>query len=885
MTGRSAGPRCGGLRRWLLLICIAITMVLVFAGAALAGAPMPATGSAPSLPSDIDEALLADYGLTPTQLLRISDGYPDGTWRPYTDVTRAEFAAFVVNGLGLSPVTPPQATFADVPSTHPLYGYVEAAAAAGMIKGRADGLFAPDASITRQQAAAIMVRYLVSKNGRDLNILMPETMVRQQLSRYADAGEVSSSLEKEVATAVARTALKGTSAHGSLLLNPTYPVTRIQAAALSLRQEKPGLSIEAEEGGGVISSIFEWLGENVVNSVICNGLERAWDALSGDDQWDEVSDDLKNIQSSIDEANKSVTEIEAQIAALKAQFLSEVDSVIAETDASKAQDATEAIDSWYSDLGTTNYRYYISLYQNPPADPTTKAADLTAFMDEARKPGGNLDVAVRNIYGAILPSSTLVPGVFTAWVDTICSGALSDDEVVNAYLSMEGYMCQLVLHQMQAVQIQCDALNARDQRDGIAQRPGMAHYPSATTYLTTEWLPDLQAESDEFLTEVTRLVLNYAGDLNNFTPSVLGDSTLEAILSRAEFVCCTLEEQKAVFADGSGTGDPQTAYGLQSLVLYPTGLVTHNTDIYAQTSGAAAIAGTVDKTLPIDGPLVGVFDTTVSPATLDISNAWTLKRVRFGAAANAHPAASFIQRHFAADSTTYQHGSVPLLYTSGDYTQSSTRTDDAVLYGCGVISYQHFSGTGDVPDAMWYRPAPMGSAWELLNATCWLHSSVLHPHQPPPTQTPGHSAVNDTYTDGLRWSQIAGLPYFTFVGPTGTKLGFRAYTATPGQTLATWTCNRPSSEISFTSLYLGLQQGVATPTAPPEALLGQSNMTANTSASPSVTAYGTMTNGKEYCFTESHDITWDSPGVPTKAYDLSMTLDTHFDHVGLVFGE
>jgi hypothetical protein len=48
MTGGSAGPRCGGLRGWLLLICIAITMVLVFAGAALAGAPCPPQAPLPA---------------------------------------------------------------------------------------------------------------------------------------------------------------------------------------------------------------------------------------------------------------------------------------------------------------------------------------------------------------------------------------------------------------------------------------------------------------------------------------------------------------------------------------------------------------------------------------------------------------------------------------------------------------------------------------------------------------------------------------------------------------------------------------------------------------------------------------------------------------------
>lgn len=107
-------------------------------------------------------AYMADHGIV--------GGYSDGTFRPYNNVTRGQIAKLVVLARGWMTATSPTATFSDVPPTHPFHGFVEAAAAHGIISGyTCDSLpsetcdaqhrpyFRPQADLTRGQIAKIVV--------------------------------------------------------------------------------------------------------------------------------------------------------------------------------------------------------------------------------------------------------------------------------------------------------------------------------------------------------------------------------------------------------------------------------------------------------------------------------------------------------------------------------------------------------------------------------------------------------------------------------------------------------------------------------------------------------------------------------------------------------
>lgn len=85
-------------------------------------------------------------------------GYPDGTFRPEGDVTRAEFAVMLMRGMPLLPQAPPL-TFADNDEIGPwAVEFLEQAVAQGIIAGYPDNTFRPNAHITHAEMMAMVVR-------------------------------------------------------------------------------------------------------------------------------------------------------------------------------------------------------------------------------------------------------------------------------------------------------------------------------------------------------------------------------------------------------------------------------------------------------------------------------------------------------------------------------------------------------------------------------------------------------------------------------------------------------------------------------------------------------------------------------------------------------
>jgi hypothetical protein len=892
MNARTAGPRRGGLRMLILVLGVAATITLLVAGPAFA-VPAPVTegqqsGSvtvASALPADIDQTLLADYGLTPTQLLQISDGYPDGTWRPYAEVTRAEYAKLVVRAFGLSPLVPADPTFADVPASHPLYGYVEAAAAGGMVKGRGEGLFAPDASITRQEAAAIVVRYLVKTNGRDLATIMPDDLMTAQLSLYPDGGNVSPALKREVATAIARLALKGTADGGPPLLHPTDPVTRIQAAAVSLRQEKPGLTSMVGGGGvAIVLKLLRMVLDNVVITATCHGFDAASSALFGDKEWAEVQDQLEQVQDSIDQVNAGLNQIKSQLDDLSALFSQEFAKIKAAFIESGGDAATSTIQSWYSGAATDSYAYFTGLYTDPPANPVPVQEDLLSFEEALLDPGtDNVSLLVDKIYHTILPDNPVYTGILSQWIDWACAGGVTADEVMDGYVSMETYFAELVANQLEGVQLCVEALNARDERDGIPNDTGMVNGPSANAYLADQWLPELKAEVDEFLGETVRYVLHYARNLNSFTPDLLGDSTLESILARANFVCSTIDEQRVIFADGSCTGDPQNAYGLQSIVIYPTALAAHTSSMYATRTGGLVDykALSSEEKCTINGPKTAVFNTG-TPATLDIDAGYTVRRLNWGPIPVAlYPGKAFSIHDFTRSSVGsqyYDHGDITLGYMNGDYTTATGPADGVYLYACKIVSYQYFSGTES--DVTWYQPRSLGNGWTLTSSDSpssgWLQVA---------TSTDGNSQVlfpsqvinmkGSLPSGQMAWTYETGLPQFKFIGPTGTTMDFTVWSSAgedPSVVLA------DGSIVSDRNGSGGWQAALALRDNSGAQLQSTSmNSTTNGRASlPTVT----LTNGQTYGFFGVNHADYKASGIGN--YTLYMTSRCDFNHIDIV---
>ena len=86
----------------------------------------------------------------------IVTGKTDTAFDPNASMTRAQFTAIVVRALGLTPKAVTK--FSDVNSADWCAGYVGTAYTYGIVNGTSDTVFTPGGTITRQQAAAMITR-------------------------------------------------------------------------------------------------------------------------------------------------------------------------------------------------------------------------------------------------------------------------------------------------------------------------------------------------------------------------------------------------------------------------------------------------------------------------------------------------------------------------------------------------------------------------------------------------------------------------------------------------------------------------------------------------------------------------------------------------------
>ncbi|MGM9605843.1 MAG: S-layer homology domain-containing protein [Faecousia sp.] len=117
----------------------------------------------------------------------IIDGKGNNLFDPDATMTRAEFAAIVVRGLGLTPQA--NDTFTDVPSDKWYAPYIGTASSYGLINGVGGGRFNPDGAITRQEAATMVAR-AAKLCGMDTSL--DSGTVRDVLAQFGDyvtAGE------------------------------------------------------------------------------------------------------------------------------------------------------------------------------------------------------------------------------------------------------------------------------------------------------------------------------------------------------------------------------------------------------------------------------------------------------------------------------------------------------------------------------------------------------------------------------------------------------------------------------------------------------------------------------------------------------------------------
>ncbi|MHA6483433.1 CBM96 family carbohydrate-binding protein [Paenibacillus sp. strain BS8-2] len=122
----------------------------------------------------------------------LTTGYPEGDYRPNRSITRAEFNALLVRGLGLS-ADDAGGSFVDVREEDWFAATVMAGTSAGLIYGYEDGSFKPNQTITREEMAMMLVRamgYVQVTEHNLSNRTASSSMVWQdahQISEWAQA--------------------------------------------------------------------------------------------------------------------------------------------------------------------------------------------------------------------------------------------------------------------------------------------------------------------------------------------------------------------------------------------------------------------------------------------------------------------------------------------------------------------------------------------------------------------------------------------------------------------------------------------------------------------------------------------------------------------------
>ena len=156
----------------------------------------------------------------------IIDGREEGAFVPAGNVTRAEFAKLIVKTFGLESTTAKE-SFTDVNVGDWYQPYVAAAAEAGLIDGRAEGIFAPNETITRAELATIASRALTK-----VKSYKAVEAVDTALAAFTDANEVNTSLKAGVAFAAEQALVVGQDAGK---FNPNAATTRAEAAVVIYR--------------------------------------------------------------------------------------------------------------------------------------------------------------------------------------------------------------------------------------------------------------------------------------------------------------------------------------------------------------------------------------------------------------------------------------------------------------------------------------------------------------------------------------------------------------------------------------------------------------------------------------------------------------------------
>lgn len=181
---------------------------------------------------DVDRAkwyhVAIDWAVSNKVMNGFESGDLAGLFGPEMNLTRAQMVQILWNLEG-KPAATLASSFSDVSQDDWFYGAIAWAVSEGIYEGyEGSNLFGPNDSLTREQAAAVLMRWS-EMQGEDAS-------ARADLSAYPDADEVSGWAVEYLSWAVGADILHGVEASdGTLLLASQSSATRAEAAMLMMR--------------------------------------------------------------------------------------------------------------------------------------------------------------------------------------------------------------------------------------------------------------------------------------------------------------------------------------------------------------------------------------------------------------------------------------------------------------------------------------------------------------------------------------------------------------------------------------------------------------------------------------------------------------------------
>lgn len=154
-------------------------------------------------------------------------GYPDGTFRPDENVTRAEFASMAIKALGQEHTSVAQpVNFTDITEDFWAYDAIQKSVFFDLISCPPSGEpFRPDDTVTRAESITVAVNALTTEQ-------ISEAKAKEVLSKYADAASVPESFLIPAGKSEILNMLVVMPTDGKASLEPTRPATRAEVSVI-----------------------------------------------------------------------------------------------------------------------------------------------------------------------------------------------------------------------------------------------------------------------------------------------------------------------------------------------------------------------------------------------------------------------------------------------------------------------------------------------------------------------------------------------------------------------------------------------------------------------------------------------------------------------------